>query len=57
MGILGFIQTDYSSFDFNGESNLDLQYAGALVTNKQQITLYQAGDEVEGKCVYLVSMN
>ena len=32
---------------FNGESDLDLEYAMALV-NPQQVTLYQVGDLVEG---------
>jgi tripeptidyl-peptidase-1 len=31
-------------FEFNGESNLDLQYAMALVTASQPVTLYQVGD-------------
>ena len=41
------VQTTNQSFDFNGESDLDLQYAMAL-TNPQQITLLQTGDLVEG---------
>lgn len=57
-------QTTYKSFAYNGESDLDLQYAIALgnipssetfvKTNSifevypQQVTLYQAGDMVEG---------
>ncbi|KAG9312225.1 peptidase S8/S53 domain-containing protein [Chiua virens] len=36
------------SFAVNGESNLDLEYAMNLVTKAQNITLYQAGDMVEG---------
>lgn len=44
----GFLQTNQTSFDFNGESNLDLQYGMALVGPKQDITLYQTGDDVEG---------
>ncbi|KAH7883306.1 peptidase S8/S53 domain-containing protein [Phlebopus sp. FC_14] len=36
------------SFDINGESNLDLEYAMTLVTPKQNVTLYQVGDLVEG---------
>ncbi|KAI0058458.1 subtilisin-like protein [Artomyces pyxidatus] len=39
----GFVQTANRSFDFNGESNLDLEYAMALVGN-QPVTLLQAGD-------------
>lgn len=45
----GFVQTDQTSFDYNGESNLDLEYGMALVTDKQPVTLYQVGDAVEGK--------
>ncbi|KAG1804120.1 subtilisin-like protein [Suillus subaureus] len=37
-----------ASFDYNGESNLDLEYGMTLVTKKQNITLYQVGDWVEG---------
>ncbi|KAF7975943.1 hypothetical protein HWV62_8231 [Athelia sp. TMB] len=44
----GFVQTDQTSFDYNGESNLDLEYGMALVTDKQPVTLYQVGDAVEG---------
>ncbi|KDQ54112.1 hypothetical protein JAAARDRAFT_60885 [Jaapia argillacea MUCL 33604] len=43
----GFAQTDYQGFDYNGESDLDLQYGMNLV-DPQPITLYQAGDMVEG---------
>lgn len=41
------IQTVNQSFDFNGESDLDLEYAMGL-TNPQKITLLQTGDLVEG---------
>ncbi|KAJ7595053.1 subtilisin-like protein [Mycena floridula] len=41
------VQTTNQSFDFNGESDLDLQYAMSLVT-PQPITLLQTGDLVEG---------
>ncbi|KAJ7637005.1 subtilisin-like protein [Roridomyces roridus] len=40
----GVVQTVSESFDFNGESNLDLQYAMNLVTGHQPVTLYQVGD-------------
>lgn len=43
----GVVQTTNQSFDLNGESNLDLQYAMALV-DPQPITLYQVGDLEEG---------
>ncbi|KAE9370750.1 subtilisin-like protein [Stipitochalara longipes BDJ] len=41
------VQTTSQSFDDNGESDLDLQYAFALVY-PQNVTLYQTGDTVEG---------
>ncbi|KAF8849785.1 subtilisin-like protein [Acephala macrosclerotiorum] len=41
------VQTTTQSFDDNGESDLDLQYAIALVY-PQKVTLYQTGDAVEG---------
>ncbi|THH07970.1 hypothetical protein EW146_g9146 [Bondarzewia mesenterica] len=43
----GVVQTQDQSFDFNGESDLDLEYAMSL-TNPQSITLLQTGDLVEG---------
>ncbi|KAI0072201.1 hypothetical protein K474DRAFT_1605557 [Panus rudis PR-1116 ss-1] len=43
----GVVQTQNQSFDFNGESDLDLEYAFAL-TNPQPITLLQTGDLPEG---------
>ncbi|KAH8112254.1 subtilisin-like protein [Phellopilus nigrolimitatus] len=43
----GVAQTTNQSFDFNGESDLDLQYAMSL-TNPQPVTLLQTGDLVEG---------
>ncbi|KAG1746468.1 peptidase S8/S53 domain-containing protein [Suillus lakei] len=44
----GYAQTEYTGFEYNGESDLDLQYGMNLVTASQQVTLYQAGDMVEG---------
>lgn len=41
------MQTTQQSFDFNGESDLDLEYAMGL-TAPQPITLLQTGDIVEG---------
>jgi tripeptidyl-peptidase-1 len=41
------LQTIVEDFEFNGESNLDLQYGMAL-TNPQPVTLLQTGDIVEG---------
>ncbi|KAF8194206.1 Pro-kumamolisin, activation domain-containing protein [Pholiota molesta] len=41
------VQTTDQSFDFNGESDLDLEYAMGL-TAPQPITLLQTGDLVEG---------
>jgi len=43
----GVVQTTNQSFDFNGESDLDLEYGMTLVA-PQKVTLYQAGDLVEG---------
>ena len=39
----GFLQTIVESFDYNGESDLDLEYGMTLV-NPQKVTLYQVGD-------------
>lgn len=36
------------AFTNNGESDLDLEYSMNLVTNRQNVTLYQVGDLVEG---------
>ncbi|KAG0699469.1 peptidase S8/S53 domain-containing protein [Suillus ampliporus] len=44
----GFLQTVNVSFDYNGESNLDLEYGMTLVTKGQNVTLYQVGDAIEG---------
>lgn len=41
------VQTVNQSFNFNGESALDLEFAMALIA-PQQVTLYQVGDLVEG---------
>ncbi|KAI9871485.1 MAG: hypothetical protein M1830_002862, partial [Pleopsidium flavum] len=43
----GFPQTNVRGFKYNGESDLDLEYAMSLVY-PQKVTLYQAGDLVEG---------
>ncbi|KAH9932747.1 subtilisin-like protein [Epithele typhae] len=43
----GVDQTQMTGFNFNGESDLDLQYAFGLV-NPQPILLLQTGDLVEG---------
>lgn len=43
----GVDQTTNIGFNFNGESDLDLEYAMTLV-NPQPVTLYQVGDVVEG---------
>ncbi|KAH9474907.1 Aorsin [Psilocybe cubensis] len=43
----GIVQTIQGGFDYNGEANLDLQYAMNLVNlvgSKQEVTLYQVGD-------------
>ncbi|KAE8454178.1 hypothetical protein EG329_005103 [Mollisiaceae sp. DMI_Dod_QoI] len=41
------VQTSSQSFNDNGESDLDLQYAISLVY-PQKVTLYQTGDAIEG---------
>lgn len=43
----GYPQTIATGFGYNGESDLDLEYAQALVRH-QNVTLYQVGDTVEG---------
>lgn len=43
----GVLQTIVESFNYNAESNLDLEYAMVLVA-PQQVQLYQVGDLVEG---------
>ena len=42
------MQTIETGFGVNGESNLDLQYAMALVGKNQPVTLYQVGDLPQG---------
>ncbi|KAH9915208.1 subtilisin-like protein [Fomitopsis serialis] len=44
----GVVQTTTESLDDNVESDLDLQYAMALVGPTQNVTLLQTGDMVEG---------
>lgn len=44
----GYEQTSFGGFSINGEANLDLEYAMALVGPTQNVTLYQVGDLVEG---------
>lgn len=49
--LLGIVQTIQGGFDYNGESNMDLQYAMHLVNlveSKQGVTLYQVGDIPQG---------
>lgn len=43
----GLLQTFNESFDYNGEYDLDLEYAMTFVY-PQKVTLYQTGDFVEG---------
>ncbi|KAM3419686.1 Tripeptidyl-peptidase SED1 [Cercospora zeina] len=43
----GVVQQEEMGFDFNGESDLDLEYGMTLVY-PQKVTLYQVGDEIEG---------
>lgn len=46
---LGNLQTTDQSFGYNGEANLDLQYAMSLVTGEQDVTLYQIGDGIASR--------
>ncbi|XMA16888.1 hypothetical protein WAI453_009679 [Rhynchosporium graminicola] len=43
----GYVQSDMQAFSYNGESDLDLEYAMSLVY-PQKVTLYQVGDNFEG---------
>jgi tripeptidyl-peptidase-1 len=45
--LIGVVQTTNQSFNFNGESDLDLEY-GMTIAAPQKITLYQAGDLPQG---------
>ncbi|KAH7904096.1 Pro-kumamolisin, activation domain-containing protein [Hygrophoropsis aurantiaca] len=45
----GTQQTKLRGSKYNAESNYNLQYAMALVGEKQPVTLYQVGDTVKGK--------
>lgn len=44
----GYEQTSFGGFSINGEANLDLEFAMALVGPTQNVTLYQVGDLEEG---------
>ncbi|KAH7903358.1 peptidase S8/S53 domain-containing protein, partial [Hygrophoropsis aurantiaca] len=44
----GIAQQNTKGLNYNGESNLDLEYAMTLVTAKQNVTLYQVGDLYAG---------
>lgn len=50
------VQTIQEEFDYNGESNLDLQYAMNLVGLKQDVILYQVGDIPQGLRHFLASL-
>lgn len=43
----GVLQTEVEDFDYNGESDLDLEI-GMVLVYPQKVTLYQVGDLVEG---------
>jgi len=53
----GYEQTLFGGFSINGEADLDLQYAMALVGPSQNVTLYQAGDLDEATCFKGASFN
>ncbi|PCH45047.1 subtilisin-like protein [Wolfiporia cocos MD-104 SS10] len=44
----GYEQTSFAGISINGEADLDVQYAMALVGPTQNVTVYQVGDTVEG---------
>jgi tripeptidyl-peptidase-1 len=44
----GVAQTEMQGFEYNGESDLDIEYGQVLVGKKLPITLYQVGDLVQG---------
>ncbi|KAH7925917.1 hypothetical protein BV22DRAFT_1010230 [Leucogyrophana mollusca] len=44
----GVVQTVNQSFGYNAESDLDIQYASAILTAKQNVTVYQVGDLAQG---------
>ncbi|KAI9066077.1 subtilisin-like protein [Trametes sanguinea] len=44
----GTVDVDFWGLSVNSESNLDLEYAMALVGKSQPVTLYQTGDNVQG---------
>lgn len=47
--VSGVVQTQQTGDEYNGESNLDLQYGMTLVTGKQPVQLYQVGDIDQGE--------
>ena len=56
----GVVQTIQEEFDYNAESNLDLQYAMNLVNlvgSKQDVILYQVGDIPQGVYHFLLSFS
>ena len=56
----GVVQTIQEEFDYNGESNLDLQYAMNLVNlvgSKQDVILYQVGDIPQGLHHFIASFS
>ncbi|KAH7928646.1 subtilisin-like protein [Leucogyrophana mollusca] len=44
----GVVQTTNKSFGYDAEADVDIQYSSAILTSKQQVTVYQVGDLVEG---------
>ena len=52
----GVVQTFQEEFDYNAESNLDLQYAMNLVGSKQDVILYQVGDIPQGLHPYILAL-
>ncbi|KAH7909600.1 peptidase S8/S53 domain-containing protein [Hygrophoropsis aurantiaca] len=44
----GVVQTTNRSFEYDSEASVDIEYSSALLTTKQNVTVYQVGDLVEG---------
>ncbi|KAH7915586.1 peptidase S8/S53 domain-containing protein [Hygrophoropsis aurantiaca] len=44
----GVVQTENVTFAYDSEADLDIEYASAILTDKQNVTVYQIGDLVEG---------
>ncbi|KAH7908105.1 peptidase S8/S53 domain-containing protein [Hygrophoropsis aurantiaca] len=50
-------QANLTGLDYNGESNLDLEYAMTLATSKQNVTLFQVGELYDPSSSPYISFN